>query len=134
MGRLPTSSLHQGARLGGKMQKSGAWYLEAITPELTTSCVLKEVIYIGRTQHQEVQVLEVAPFGRCLVLDGKTQSAESGSTTLCSSTPTQSSKPSGNRSAVPCSAARTLAGSNGRTRISDSSAVSVAPPPRTVFQ
>lgn len=58
------------------MVNPGAWYLEAISPELTTCCVLKEVIFSGQTPFQKVQVLEVAPFGRCLVLDGKTQSSE----------------------------------------------------------
>ena len=58
------------------MNMPGTWYLEAISPELFTSCLLKEVIYVGQTPYQEVQVLDVAPFGRCLVLDGKTQSAE----------------------------------------------------------
>jgi spermidine synthase len=37
---------------------------------------LRRVIYSGRTQYQEVALLETEPFGRTLVLDGKTQSAE----------------------------------------------------------
>jgi spermidine synthase len=37
---------------------------------------LRRVIYSGRTQYQEVALLETTPFGRTLVLDGKTQSAE----------------------------------------------------------
>lgn len=52
------------------------WYLEHITPELTQASAVREVIYEGSTPYQRVQVLDTYPFGRMLVLDGKTQSSE----------------------------------------------------------
>ena len=52
------------------------WYLESITPELIMAEGLRKVLYTGRTRYQHVQVLETGPYGRTLVLDGKTQSSE----------------------------------------------------------
>ena len=53
------------------------WYLEYITPELIQAEGVRRVIYDGHTKYQKVQVIETVPFGRSLVLDGKTQSSES---------------------------------------------------------
>ena len=53
------------------------WYLEYITPELVQGAGVRRVLYDGQTPYQKVQVIETAPFGRSLVLDGKTQSSES---------------------------------------------------------
>jgi spermidine synthase len=53
-----------------------SWYLEYITPELVMASAVKKVIYDGRTQYQQVQVIDTVPFGRSLILDGKTQSSE----------------------------------------------------------
>jgi spermidine synthase len=55
---------------------STTWHLEYVAPELIQAMELRRVIYSGRTQYQEVVLLETALFGRTLVLDGKTQSAE----------------------------------------------------------
>jgi len=52
------------------------WYLEYITPELVQAAAVLQSIYEGDTPYQHVQVLETGPFGRMLVLDGKTQSSE----------------------------------------------------------
>ena len=52
------------------------WYLEYITPDLVQASSVQQVIYEGDTLYQHVQVLETGPFGRTLVLDGKTQSSE----------------------------------------------------------
>lgn len=52
------------------------WYYDYLTPELFQACALRSVVYRGRTLYQAVEVLETVPFGRCLVLDGKIQSAE----------------------------------------------------------
>lgn len=54
----------------------GLWYYEYITPDLIQAERLNDVLYSGRTPYQEVSVIEVACFGRSLVLDGKTQSTE----------------------------------------------------------
>lgn len=53
------------------------WYFEYITPELIQAEGVRGVVYEGDTAYQHVQVLDTGPFGRSLVLDGKTQSSES---------------------------------------------------------
>ena len=52
------------------------WYLEYINPELVQAAGLRRIVHAGRTAYQHVQVLETGPYGRSLVLDGKTQSSE----------------------------------------------------------
>ncbi len=52
------------------------WYHELITPDLVQAAGLRSIIYEGDTPWQHVQFLDTAPFGRMLVLDGKTQSSE----------------------------------------------------------
>ncbi len=53
------------------------WYTEPVLPTLHHSLELKAVHYRGRTRYQDVQIIDTNPFGTTLVLDGKTQSAES---------------------------------------------------------
>lgn len=53
------------------------WYIERITPELVQMSSIDGVLYSGKSKYQSVEVLENGCFGRCLVLDGKTQSAQS---------------------------------------------------------
>jgi spermidine synthase len=53
-----------------------AWYFEYITPQLFQAAGINRMLYDGRTRYQRVQVIDTGPFGRCLVLDGKTQSSE----------------------------------------------------------
>jgi spermidine synthase len=52
------------------------WFQEYLAPELYQMLGVREEIYSGNTRFQEVQVLDTYTFGRCLVLDGKSQSAE----------------------------------------------------------
>ena len=52
------------------------WYYEYITPDLYLASHLKRVLYAGKTPYQRVEIIETVPFGRCLILDGRTQSAE----------------------------------------------------------
>ena len=52
------------------------WYYEYITPNLFLASHLTRILYSGRTQYQRVEIIETAPFGRCLILDGRTQSSE----------------------------------------------------------
>ena len=54
----------------------GNWYYEFITPDLVQAERIERVMYQGRTAYQEVFIAEGACFGKCLVLDGKTQSTE----------------------------------------------------------
>ena len=52
------------------------WYTELITPELHMLSGVRAILHEGDTPFQHVQLLDTAPFGRMLVLDGKTQSSE----------------------------------------------------------
>lgn len=52
------------------------WYYEYITPDLFLASNLTRVLYSGVTKYQRVEIIETVPFGRCLVLDGRTQSSE----------------------------------------------------------
>lgn len=52
------------------------WYYEYITPDLFLASNLTNVFYSGETRYQRVEIIETEPFGRCLVLDGRTQSSE----------------------------------------------------------
>jgi spermidine synthase len=58
------------------MDISGKWYLETIFPDLAVMLRVGQVLYSGKTQFQNVEVLESKVYGRSLVLDGKTQSTE----------------------------------------------------------
>jgi spermidine synthase len=58
------------------MDISGKWYLETIFPDLAVMLRVRKVLYSGKTQFQNVEVLESKVYGRSLVLDGKTQSTE----------------------------------------------------------
>jgi spermidine synthase len=55
---------------------SGKWYLETLFPDCVMMLRVRQVLYSGKTQYQNVEILESEVFGRSLVLDGKTQSTE----------------------------------------------------------
>jgi spermidine synthase len=52
------------------------WHLEQVTPDLVQCSSVRNILYAGRSKYQGVELLETGSFGRCLVLDGKTQSSE----------------------------------------------------------
>jgi len=52
------------------------WYYEYITPDLFLASHLTDILYTGSTRYQRVEIIETSLFGRCLVLDGRTQSSE----------------------------------------------------------
>lgn len=56
--------------------ESDRWLFENITPAITQRTKVEAVLYRGRSAYQSIEVLELAELGRCLVLDGKTQSTE----------------------------------------------------------
>ena len=58
------------------MDASGKWHFEVVTLDLMMLYRFKEVLHTGKTAYQNVDILESHAFGRCLVLDGKTQSSE----------------------------------------------------------
>ncbi|MQF82923.1 spermidine synthase [SAR202 cluster bacterium AD-802-E10_MRT_200m] len=53
------------------------WRYEPITPGLSYACAVQRVVHVGSTRYQNVELIETEPFGLCLVLDGKIQSAAS---------------------------------------------------------
>ena len=58
-------------------KKSKRWYIEYINEDLSYSSRLKNVIYTGQSKFQHIDIIETIPFGKTLILDGKTQSSES---------------------------------------------------------
>lgn len=52
------------------------WLHDKINEGFVQLHLLEEVLYAGRTKYQSAQVVRSRNFGRCLVLDGKIQSAE----------------------------------------------------------
>ena len=55
---------------------TGKWLIETVYPDLAVMLRVKQVLFSGKTEYQEVEVLESDLYGRSLVLDGKTQSTE----------------------------------------------------------
>ena len=58
------------------MQPPGKWHCESVTTDLMVLYRIKDIVHEGKTQYQKVNILDTDTFGRCLILDGKTQSTE----------------------------------------------------------
>ena len=58
------------------MQTPGKWHFEIVSADLMMLYRINDVVYTGKTLYQTVDILDTDTFGRCLVLDGKTQSTE----------------------------------------------------------
>ena len=58
------------------METLGKWYSELVTPDLLMQYRISNIAYTGNTLYQAVDILDTETLGRCLVLDGKTQSCE----------------------------------------------------------
>ena len=56
--------------------RSGFWFEEEQLPDFVTKCELKAVTFTQQSDFQLVQVINTSPFGRTLIMDGHTQSAE----------------------------------------------------------
>lgn len=50
-------------------------FTEDVTPDFATRASLKSLTLDTQSEFQRVQIIETGPFGKTLVLDGKTQSA-----------------------------------------------------------
>ncbi|MEM3407118.1 MAG: polyamine aminopropyltransferase [Nitrososphaerota archaeon] len=59
----------------GENKESWIWFIEWQTPELAVMHKIKNVIYSGYTKYQKIEIVEIDPFGICLILDGKIQSS-----------------------------------------------------------
>ncbi|MCE2405552.1 MAG: fused MFS/spermidine synthase [Dehalococcoidia bacterium] len=58
------------------MDTPGKWHFELVTNDMMVLYRIKDVVHTGKTSYQDVDILDTETFGRCLVLDGKTQSTE----------------------------------------------------------
>ena len=58
------------------MEAPGKWHFELVTNDMMVLYRIKDVVHTGKTSYQDVDILDTETFGRCLVLDGKTQSTE----------------------------------------------------------
>lgn len=58
------------------MEIPGKWHFELVTPDMMIVYRIKDILHTGRTEYQSVDIMDTDTFGRCLVLDGKTQSTE----------------------------------------------------------
>ena len=58
-------------------RESNTWFREAISENVYQECLLLDTVHSVQSPYQWIQVLDTSPYGRMLVLDGKTQSAES---------------------------------------------------------
>lgn len=54
---------------------SAFWFSEFITPALKLEAGLNRITFDSKSDFQHVQIIDTKPFGKTLVLDGKTQSA-----------------------------------------------------------
>ncbi|MEE9199053.1 MAG: polyamine aminopropyltransferase [Dehalococcoidia bacterium] len=52
------------------------WLREFVSPHLVQECQVIGIPYSARSAYQWIEVVDTVPFGRSLVLDGKTQSSE----------------------------------------------------------
>lgn len=52
------------------------WLEEDLGDDLKWSMRIKNVLYSGRSQYQEIDLVNTGPFGKALLLDGKVQSTE----------------------------------------------------------
>lgn len=52
------------------------WFHDYVSPDITISYRVKDLIYSGKTKFQSIDIINNASFGKCLVLDGKIQSSE----------------------------------------------------------
>ena len=53
------------------------WFRESVSENLYQECKISGVVYSGQSEYQTIEIVDTLAFGRVLVLDGKTQSAES---------------------------------------------------------
>ncbi len=52
------------------------WFMEFVTPSVIQQFAVKDLVYSGQSQYQNIEVMDTVSYGRCLVLDGKIQSCE----------------------------------------------------------
>ena len=53
-----------------------AWFRESISEDLYQEARISNTVYSARSPYQAIEIIDTLPFGRTLVLDGKTQSSQ----------------------------------------------------------
>lgn len=61
--------------LEAPVMTSAFWFEEFVLPSLSMKMMMQNISFDQQSTFQRVQVVETQPFGKTLVLDGKTQSA-----------------------------------------------------------
>jgi len=62
--------------MGEQTYTKRLWLEEDLGDDLKWSMRVNEVLYSGKSEYQEVDLIDVGPFGKTLFLDGKVQSSE----------------------------------------------------------
>ncbi|XAR57575.1 Thermospermine synthase [Bertholletia excelsa] len=57
-------------------EEKGSWFEEEIDVDLKWSFAINSVLHKGKSQYQDIVLLDTKRFGKALVIDGKMQSAE----------------------------------------------------------
>ena len=52
------------------------WFRESVSEDLYQEAKISGIVYSGQSPYQTIEIIDTLPFGRTLVLDGKTQSSE----------------------------------------------------------
>jgi spermidine synthase len=52
------------------------WFLEQTSKDEGAFYSLKEIIFQGKSDYQQIEIIRSGPFGKCFILDGKMQSSE----------------------------------------------------------
>jgi len=58
-------------------EKSYKWFVDALSPFENHMHGIDRIVFSKRTAFQQVEILDLKDYGRCLILDGKMQSSES---------------------------------------------------------
>jgi len=71
---LPEALLQRISKMSGIV--SNKWMEEELEPGLRAQYRLEKIIHSGQSEFQSVDVVDITPFGRCLVIDGLIQSCQ----------------------------------------------------------
>jgi len=66
----------EGGAEGEREQTAFMCFSEKVLPDLSLTCELNQLMFKDKSQFQDVWCIKTSPFGKMLILDGKTQSAQ----------------------------------------------------------
>ncbi|MEE9324684.1 MAG: polyamine aminopropyltransferase [Dehalococcoidia bacterium] len=55
---------------------SNIWFEEPLSPGLLQRCLVSNIVCSTKSKYQTIEIIDTEPFGRCLIIDGKTQSSQ----------------------------------------------------------